>query len=283
MAEPWIRVHANICGKPVIYRAVEALGLSPHEAIGVLVQFWGAVSQHATNGAVGGFSDVQLEAWAGWRGRKGRFAAFVRAAHLDEHGCVNEWDEYAGKLEDRKEKDRTRKRKSRGRHADSPQDVTLVSAPTIRDDTKRDESDVVVGGPHVPDEPELTGLFLTICANRAITERWKEQTDPLTPAMGLALASELRAEGVPPEFARLSIYRQCRESKLDEPPRHVNYFGPGVRKHWKQEQARRALAASGERPPSPEETRRQPSGGGERPSIGKRAFDTTLAAIEDIA
>jgi hypothetical protein len=122
---------------------MEALGISQHEAIGVLVQFWGSVSQHATHGYVAAFPDAQLEAWAGWTKKRGKFAKFVREHHLDPQGVVNEWDEYAGALEDRKEKDRRRKRKSRGvstgRHADSPQDVTPMSAPTIRNDTRRDE------------------------------------------------------------------------------------------------------------------------------------------------
>src|SRR5262245_64229965 len=86
MAEPWIRVHANIAHKPVVSRCAEALHVSRHEAIGLLVEFWGSVSQHSTNGDVSTFSDAQLEVWAGWHRRRGAFAAFVRALHLDTDG-----------------------------------------------------------------------------------------------------------------------------------------------------------------------------------------------------
>ncbi len=146
VSEPWIRVHANLAGKPIVWRACEALGVKPHEAMGLLVQFWGAVSQHATHGCVSDIPDAQIEAWAGWTRKRGLFASFIRDKHLDPDGRVREWDEYAGALETRKEHDRERKRKERertsrgqstGRHADSPQEMPVTSAPTIRNDTKR--------------------------------------------------------------------------------------------------------------------------------------------------
>lgn len=155
MAEPWIRVHANLADKPLIGRAVEQLRISDNEAIGLVVRFWGWMSQHGRNGTVAGLSDHQIEKAAGWRGKRGRFAGFVKEFHTDHEGRVKEWDDYAGQLEARREKDRERQKlrrmsrgQSNGRHADappdSPRDVTLESIParasTKRDDTKRDET-----------------------------------------------------------------------------------------------------------------------------------------------
>jgi hypothetical protein len=157
MTEPWIRVHANLHAKPVVSRAIEALGVKAPEAIGLLVTFWGAVSQHAPNGDVSGASDVTLERWAGWTRKAGRFAAFIREQHTI-NGRVREWDEYHGVLEAKREKERERKRLERERkeiaradgHADvtrtnagSPPDVTRTVQPTraVRDEdeTVRDE------------------------------------------------------------------------------------------------------------------------------------------------
>lgn len=112
---PWIRVHANIASRPVVDRAADALGVSAAAAIGHLVTFWGQVSQHAPNGAVSQFSDRQLEAWAGWTGKKGRFAEFIRSHHLDESGRVREWDEYHGPLERQRSKVRERVQRHRNR------------------------------------------------------------------------------------------------------------------------------------------------------------------------
>lgn len=144
MAEPWIRVHANLATKPIVLRAAGRLRVSQNEAIGLLVRFWGQMSQHGANGSVSALTDLEIEAWSGWRGKRGVFAAFIRSTHTDEVGRVREWDDYAGQLEDRRTKDRERKRKSRGHRADSPQDVTPISIPAraVRDEdeTKRNEN-----------------------------------------------------------------------------------------------------------------------------------------------
>lgn len=143
MTEPWIRVHANLASKPVIGRAVQALRVSENEAIGLMVRFWGSVSQHVVNGAVQEVTDRQIENWAGWTRKRGSFAAFIRSAHLDTEGRVNEWDDYHGKLEARRAKDRCKKqeirKKSGGHPADSPQDIRTDSVPTraVRDETIR--------------------------------------------------------------------------------------------------------------------------------------------------
>lgn len=100
------------------------------KAAGVLIDFWSSVAEHGVNGLVSSHPDHTIEDWAGWRGKRGVFATWVREHHLDEDGRVKEWDEYMGALEARREADRLRKeaerlrRKSNGRHADSPADVT---------------------------------------------------------------------------------------------------------------------------------------------------------------
>jgi hypothetical protein len=165
MAEPWIRVHANLADKPIVWRVVDQLKVSQNEAIGLLVRFWGAMSQHGANGRVASLNDSQIEAWAGWRGKRGRFAEFVRANHTDEDGRVREWDDYAGALETRREKERDRKRRQRGQASgngakavrdvpqdeprDNPHDVARTGPgtvqparanETIRDDTNSGQS-----------------------------------------------------------------------------------------------------------------------------------------------
>lgn len=304
MAEPWIRVHANLADRPVVFRAAKALGVTKAEAIGLLVSFWGRVSQHAPNGSVSQFEDAQLEDWAGWfaagRRKAGAFAAFIRANHLDTEGRVNEWDDYAGALEEQRRQARDRKRKSRGRHGDGHSDIGVTSSPTIRDDTKRDEKN---GGGGISaavelaadqsqspvSDPELTALYLCIWANNAAAEKWGERAkaNPYTPNQCEAMADELRGLSVPWQVARASIFAQCRGSNNPEPPGGPSYFLRGIKRRWQQEQARIAAEAVPEVPAIEIIARggpsRPPTSGGERPSIGKRAFDTTLAAIEDIA
>lgn len=139
-------MHANIGDKPVAWRLSSALAITLPKAVGHLALFWGKVSQHAPGGDVSQIPDLQLESWAGWDGKRGRFAAWVRDSHSTE-GVVNEYDEYSGALDVRREQDRKRKQLQRDRertskdgHEDGPRDVTRTSRTTIRDDTKRDEN-----------------------------------------------------------------------------------------------------------------------------------------------
>jgi hypothetical protein len=126
MLVPWIRVHGELDEKPVTTRLMGWAGIGEHEAIGVLVVFWSKVAKHCTNGVIRGYSDAQIEKWAKWRRKRGVFAAWVRAEHMDADGRVPEWDEYAGKLEVIRDKDKRRKANKRrgisnGLPPDSPQ------------------------------------------------------------------------------------------------------------------------------------------------------------------
>lgn len=125
--DPWIRVHAQLAERPVVTRMAEALRIDPFKAIGHLVTFWGAVSAHATRGCVTDVPDALLERWAGWTGKRGAFAAWVRDQHVDEDGRISEWDTYQGKLETKRELERDRQRKSRERHADNTSDIRVTS------------------------------------------------------------------------------------------------------------------------------------------------------------
>ena len=111
--DPWIRVHAHLVEKPVVCRMAQALRIDPFKATGHLVTFWGSVAQHGKNGSLKDLPDSLLERWAGWTGKRGAFAAWVRAEHTDDEGRINEWDTYQGTLEQRREKERERLRNKR--------------------------------------------------------------------------------------------------------------------------------------------------------------------------
>lgn len=194
MADPWIRVHALLRQKSVTFRAMEALGVKRAAAIGHLVMFWSSVSQCGTNGQVGNCPDTLIEEWGAWEGTRGRFAKFIRENHLDENGRVREWDDYAGVLEDRREKDRQRQRDNRAKKRDSghvtsdgrPRDVKQTSAPTIRDDTKRDETNQEQERERATSARAPDPEWLAPC--RA---QWAAKVGPVKPATAKKALSEL--------------------------------------------------------------------------------------------
>lgn len=89
-------------------------------------------------------------------------------------------------------------------------------------------------------------VALTSAANRAITERWGEQPNPLRHDAGSTLtAAAAIAEGaVPGDFARDAVYTLVLECRLERPPRSLGYFTTAVIERWKAEEERRAAAAS---------------------------------------
>lgn len=257
MAEPWIRVHANIADKPVVWRAVEALKITDNEAIGLLVRLWGALSQHAIDGGISDIVDAQIEAWAGWKRKKGRFAAFVREHHTDRDGRLNEWDEYQGPLITRRSKDAQRQAEKRQRdktqreerdasrdsHADSPRDTRVTSALTRANETIRDETRTAL---LTTDQPPR--VILTAAANRGISERWGEQINSLDSNSGRAYeATEAIEEaGVPLDFARDAVYTYALTCKPTDkrPPRSLTYFSEHVIGRWRAEGKREEAKAS---------------------------------------
>jgi hypothetical protein len=138
--DPAIFVHAQLGSKPVVFRAMEELRLRQAEAVGYLVMLWGGCALHQEDGCVAHCSDEQIEAWANWRGRRGRFAAFIRAHHVDESGVLNEWPDWAGKLSVQRAKDRERQRRKRAEQGPKP-----ASVPDLSTDGPRDVTGTVHG------------------------------------------------------------------------------------------------------------------------------------------
>jgi hypothetical protein len=121
--------------------------------------------------------------------------------------------------------------------------------PRARAESELEVEDVVDEERAAVPEPALTALYLTIWSNGAVTERWGESIHPYIQVNAVELAEQLSKLGVAWHVARLSIYRQCRESKQPKPPRTQNYFRSGIEADWQSELSRRAVVQSGERPP----------------------------------
>lgn len=266
MSAPWIRVHANLSKKKVIGRLMTALDVTKHEAMGLLVELWGNVAQHTERGVVRDLPATLLEDWAGWRGEAGRFAKFVLEHHTTD-GVINEWDEYAGRLEERR--DNERKRKADGRRAKDAAGSTLrstltVSAGQAQDSTqdvlRTGEGNTTDTGAHDNDNDDVTpvvdergspskddaaiairnyAIRLTTAANHGVEKRWGAQANVLVYATALEAAEALIRAGVDASFAESDIARQCSTSGLKAPPSSVKYFKNGILGRWASEVQRR--------------------------------------------
>lgn len=127
----WIRVASRVSQDAKIWRLAELAGCDRHKAVGHCIDLWGAMTEQAQDGALGDVPDAVLEAWAQWDGRRGRFAAAVRATLLDERGVVAAWERYQGAAirEHAANRLRAEARRRAAREAGSPPDSTPDGTP----------------------------------------------------------------------------------------------------------------------------------------------------------
>lgn len=141
----WIRVAVGIGRDPSLLRVAEALGVSVPLTTGSVVLVLTAMAEGCKNGDLSTVSDSTLEGWAMWRGKRGRFAAEIRAHLCDAQGVMRSWDKYNGQKLREMEADAERKRQWRAERRASggrPVDETKTSGgrPPLRDETRRDET-----------------------------------------------------------------------------------------------------------------------------------------------
>ena len=87
----WIAVSVDLDDDPKVAALAADLGCHRDTAAMRLVRLWGRMARHAVE--TGDLSHVDgdtLEEWAGWRGKRGRFALAFRAAFTDGAGVVND-------------------------------------------------------------------------------------------------------------------------------------------------------------------------------------------------
>lgn len=113
MAENWIRVVAHLSSAKVAQRLAPLCKGGAQHAAGVLQDFWSSAKDHSRNGYIRDMLDETLEDWARWKGKRGAFAQWVREHHMDADGRINDWDDFMGELELRREKARLKKARQR--------------------------------------------------------------------------------------------------------------------------------------------------------------------------
>lgn len=138
----------------------ERLGLPEPHIVGHLTYLW----LWAIDSAVGGHlpeSVRVIERAAWWTGPPGDFVlALIAVGFIDEEGGrlrIHDWDDYGGRLQERRIADRDRKRRSRaqaqdvtGESAGCPADVTRKSAPTQHNTTVQNSTEENDGGTASP-------------------------------------------------------------------------------------------------------------------------------------
>lgn len=136
----WIESHQELGRHPKTRRLARMLGISLPAAVGHLHYLWWWAMDFAEDGDLSGYDSYEIAEAAMWEGDPDEIVdALVHARFLDRTGdgglVLHDWDEYAGRLIERRARDRERKRRERAakRASRDARDVRETSAGHPRD------------------------------------------------------------------------------------------------------------------------------------------------------
>lgn len=116
----WIESHQSLGDHPKTRKLARLLGIPKVAVIGHLHCLWWWATDYAEDGSLQRYDDLDIAIGAEWDGDPASFLdALVTAGFLDddEHGLrIHDWDEYAGKLIERRKANAERMRKTRAEH-----------------------------------------------------------------------------------------------------------------------------------------------------------------------
>lgn len=155
----WIESHQALGAHPKTRRVMQMLSVRRSEAVGILHLLWWWALDYAPDGDLRGYSEEDIAAAVEWEGDPSQLVdALVRAGgsqrpgFLDrgEHGLtLHDWDDYAGKLLDQKERNAERMREARRQQRLIKEGARVPHVP--------DTLHARVGLPDQPTGPDLTG------------------------------------------------------------------------------------------------------------------------------
>lgn len=112
----WIESHQSLGRHPKLKRLAKLLDVSLPTAVGHLHYLWWWALDFAESGDLSNFTPEELAAEALWEGDPQRFVGSLReAGFLDANGQLHDWDEYTGRLVDKRQTNRERQRAYRER------------------------------------------------------------------------------------------------------------------------------------------------------------------------
>lgn len=115
----WIESHQELGAHPKTQKLARILGLSKPTVVGHLHYLWWWATDYAQDGDLGRFDALDIAIGAEWEGNPDLFVdALIRAGFLDrvdysEDLVIHDWNDYAGKLIERRAKNAERMRDAR--------------------------------------------------------------------------------------------------------------------------------------------------------------------------
>lgn len=152
----WIELHQTLRDHRKMFSCAEELGISRTEMIGTLVCLWLWALDNAEDGSLQGISPKTLANICYFPERKASklVAALLKHGFLDgdcSSLSIHDWNDYAGRLMDRREKDRERKRVSAKQQKEIPQS-SIGNQPEIRRTSAGTQQEIQRNSEGIPQE-----------------------------------------------------------------------------------------------------------------------------------
>ena len=167
----WIELHQALPTHRKTLALADALDIEPVQVVGHLVCLWLWALDNAPSGDLSPTSQRTLARAAHWGGDPMMFhAALVAAGFVDSENQIHDWDDYAGRLVERREteKERSRQRRAALRQVDH----------TTPNGRPPDDQQTAVGTGHNPTGPTGPTRFARNAHTRESNGRESDIPDP---------------------------------------------------------------------------------------------------------
>jgi hypothetical protein len=161
----WIESHQELGAHPKTLKLARLLGIPKVQAVGHLQYLWWWATDYAQDGNLSHYEALDIAIGGEWEDDPDAFVdALVRACFLDrdgDHLTLHDWDDYAGRLIERREKNAQRMRNARAAQNPTQDEVcderaahvqgTLDARATLPNTTKPNQTE------QDPTQPTPTG------------------------------------------------------------------------------------------------------------------------------
>lgn len=119
----WIEVHQSLSNHIKTMRLKNILKVHKAEAVGVVLLLWLWAVDNAPSGDLSEIKEEDLREVCDFRGKASLFDVLIEAGFLNADKSIHDWQDYAGKLAEKRKADAKRKREERNR----PKDIQRTS------------------------------------------------------------------------------------------------------------------------------------------------------------
>ena len=155
----WIESHQEVGRHPKTKKLARLLGVNLPTAVGHLHYFWWWALDFAQDGLLTKYDADDIADAMQWDGDPNTLLdAMISAGYIDDTDeglAIHDWAEYAGKLLERRAKDRARKRAA-AEAAGVPQPIRRKSAGKDEEDDETPSASFVTNQPTIPNQPNTT-------------------------------------------------------------------------------------------------------------------------------